>query len=136
MQLRAFLLLNDYWELIVTKFSPMKKLLVLLVLLPLLGSAQDTIPKHNRTPGDELRIASKRGGLGVVMVFGGSAVIALSQSSKDIPRTFAVLGGAVGILGFVFMINGWSHLNKAGILMNERKLGLTFNEGVGIRYRI
>lgn len=114
----------------------MKKLLVLLVLLPMLGSAQNTIPKHNRTPGDELRLAGKRGGLGIVMVFGGSAVMALSQYNSDIPKTFTVLGGTIGVLGFVFMINGWSHLNKAGILMNERKLGLTFNEGIGIRYRI
>jgi len=166
----------------------MKKLLILLLALPLLGSAQDQIyttdndtidcrikriddkvmyysikiggklksksigmskvkghiwesksapmSKYNRSPGNELRLASKRGGLGVVMTFGGIAVIALSQGSKDVHTTLQVMGGAISIIGVMFMLNGWSHISKAGILMDEHKLGITFNDGIGIRYRI
>ena len=116
----------------------MKYILILLVCLPLLSEAQkrDTIPKYNRSPGDELRLASKRGGLGVLMVFGGSAAIVLSQGTSEVNTALGVLGGVIGVFGFVFMINGWSHINKAGQKMNERKIGMTFKDGIGVRYRI
>lgn len=116
----------------------MKTLLILLICLPLVTSAQrrDTIPKYNRTSGEELMIAGKRGGLGALMVFGGGAVIVMAQGSKDVNATFQVMGGAISIIGVILVINGWSHISKAGIILNERKLRLTFNEGIGIRYRI
>ena len=117
----------------------MKKLIVLLVLLPMLGSAQtkDTIPKHNRTSGDELRLAGKRGGLGVVMIFGGSAVIALSQGSSDVNTTLVVLGGAIGIIGFVMIMKGWSHVSKAGKKLNSNSLSLGVGgNGISLCYRL
>ncbi len=117
----------------------MKKLLVLLVLLPMLCSAQikDTIPKHNRTPGDELRLATKRFYLGTLLSLGGGIAIVGSQRGTDTSaKVYGALGGVLIIAGLVLTVNSWEHINKAGILMNERKIGLTFNEGIGIRYRI
>lgn len=109
-----------------------------MICLPLLASAQrrDTIPKHDRSPGDELQLASKRWYLGMTMAFGGSAVIVLSQGGSDINTTLQVMGGAIGFIGFIVMLNSWSHVTKAGQKMNDHKIGLTFKDGIGVRYRI
>lgn len=117
----------------------MKNLLVLLVLLPLFCNAQikDTIPKNNRTPGDELRVASKRWYLGSLLVVGsGIAIVGSQRGSDTSAKVYGAFGGVIGIIGVILTINSFSHINKAGILMNERKIGLTFNYGIGLRYRI
>lgn len=71
-----------------------------------------------------------------MLTVGGVAAFSIPYKNDDIGKTFQVIGGALGLVGFIMMLNSWGHINKAGQKMNERKIGMTFKDGIGVRYRI
>lgn len=106
----------------------MKKLIVILAFLPLFCNAQD------RSIGDELITAKSNWykGLTFTALGSGIATFGIIQGNTEL----IIAGGAFQLMGFIFMIESWSHFGKAGRLMNEKKIGITFNNGIGLRYRI
>jgi len=109
----------------------MKKLIIVLAFLPLFCNAQDEISKYSM--GDELRIASRHWYTGLIITGVGTGFTVLAINSND--NTFLAPGAVLYLVGFIFMAESWSHIGKAGKKMNK-KIGLTLNNGVGIRYRI
>lgn len=113
----------------------MKVLALLLFLIPILSFGQDSeISKYS--VGDELRLASRHWYTAMVVSTIGTGFTVLSLTSSDRDVVFLVAGGVLQLTGFIFMVESWSHIGKAGKLMNEKKIGLTFNNGIGFRYRI
>lgn len=84
--------------------------------------------------GDEFRLASRHWYTGLAISAVGTGFTVLAINSTD--NTFLVPGAVLYLVGFAFMAESWSHIGKAGRQMNDKKLGLTLNNGVGLRYRI
>lgn len=87
-----------------------------------------------RSPGDELMLASSHWYLGLAVTIVGPGIAGYGLSTNN--NAFMIVGGIISLVGIVYMIESWSHIGKAGQLMNRPKIGLTFNQGIGLRYRI
>ena len=88
-----------------------------------------------RSVGDELVIARNHWFIGAGLNIVGTVVLATSFKVNN-PNTHIVIGSVLSIVGYAFIMESWSHIGNAGLLMNNRKIGLSFNNGIGLRYRI
>lgn len=116
----------------------MKKLTVIAIMLMIcfLLNAQKTSRRDNlrkerqekselskkNSPGDELQVFSKHYYTGIVFSLAGSALIISGSSNSS--SEMIVAGGIVSGIGCIITIGSFSHIKKAGILLNENGIGL------------
>lgn len=109
----------------------MKNLLIILLIIPTLSFAQDP------SPGDELNKFSTLFYTGLAINSIGIALtLDVALIAKPDDNDVYYLTGGITLAGWILMMYSFHHIGKAGVLMNERKLGITFNNGIGLRYRI
>ncbi len=87
--------------------------------------------------GDELILARKRWYIGLKTQIAGGAIVLLStQLSSTEQQAVSIIGGLIGFAGFIFMIESWSHIGRAGEQLNNNAIsfGLKGN-GVSMAYR-
>jgi len=114
---------------------PMKNILIALIFLPLLSHAQDTdIIQGQATPGNELLKAKNIMNASFVVSGLGIALSLISIPTEQ--QNYSDIGTGLAVAGLIVFIIGVQHIGKAGNLMNDNKLGVTFNSGIGLRYRI
>lgn len=130
------------------------RLLLLLLLLVCFGvKAQDKVMIYHKasntsdtfyvdkywklnTPGEELRLASKEYYKGLSLNVIGSGIICMTvvldplsyasiRDYKTDRATLGVMGGSLLLLGIYYSIHSNIHLKRAGIIMDERGVGLT-----------
>lgn len=119
----------------------MKKLIILLAFIPLFCSAQEQIEyklSYKPSIGDELILAQRRWYAAIITsaVGGGLVTLSFFVDLGGGVNGIAAIGSAMQLVSVGLIINSWSHIGRAGKLMNEKKIGLTFNNGIGLRYRI
>jgi len=109
----------------------MKTIALALFLLPVFANAQDP------TPGDHLKTFHKQFHTGLTINgigLGLTAMVAFVAKPDDTDVYYLTTG--IALAGWVVMMQSFRHIGKAGERMNESKLGVTFNNGIGLRYRI
>ena len=125
-------------------------ILGLLILLSLAGKSQrytDTIQKQptnyswEEKAGRELIKATNHYYRGLIVATGGLCIAGLSSAvyaldEKDGSTLAGVyIGGAITLVGTIFMIESHSHIRKAGLIMlnGNKNINLSLNtNGIGI----
>ena len=115
----------------------MKKVLFLMLcIITFNANSQDTIVSSidttSNSAGDELMLAYKQHlngseifGLGAGVMFLGNMIYA--SGGDNVGIEVIIVGGIVSLIGSVIQFNSWRHFDKAGLLMNERGVGLKIN---------
>lgn len=116
----------------------MKKLLIALAFLPLLCQAQDPdIIQNQSTPGNELLKAKNIMNAGFAITGLGLSSLMISEyGNPEYPENYSDTGLGLSVAGFIVIVIGVQHIGKAGNTMNSKRLGVTLNNGIGLRYRI
>lgn len=113
----------------------MKKILFILLLLPLFSAAQKPV----LTAGDELIKAKNHFYLGFGMQTAGLLIISGNAYADDTDnrKMARIVGGSISFIGFILTIESFSHIGKAGKKLNQQKIGLLINDaGIGIRFTL
>jgi hypothetical protein len=92
------------------------------------------VMENVKTPGTELGLYYKHHTKGLIMVCSGGLISAASfgimnnnlKSKNVLPKTGIVMGVALSLAGFGFMLEAPVHIKRASILLNAN--------GVGIKY--
>ena len=116
----------------------MKKLIIIFAFLPLFCNAQQLF-EDQLSIGDELILAQKRRHTAIIIsaISGSIAILPfILVVPEDRVNRIIITVGVLQLISIGLMINSWSHIGRAGRLMNEKKIGITFNNGIGLRYRI
>ncbi len=94
-------------------------------------------PSQILSAGDELIAAATHWYLGLGAEVIGMAVMVYSTTiPEDGRNALMITGGVISLAGLLLIIESHSHIVKSGHLMNKDKLSITFNNGIGLRYRI
>lgn len=101
------------------------------------SAAQKRIPTP--TAGDELIKAKQHMYRGMVAGLAGTAIsfMGISSSESGAISPMVYVGSAVSVVGIIMAIESFSHIGKAGQLMNEKK-GLTLsptNNGLSLCFK-
>jgi len=103
----------------------MKIIPILLFVLFAFNATAQKIPKDQRTPGDELKLASTNYYIGFGLVLaGGWVAVATADLHKDENNlendlTGVYIGAGIATVGFVFVAIASSHIKKAGVKLNR-----------------
>ena len=98
---------------------------------------------QNKAAGEELMKASKHYYLGLGMLVGGAFVSAVGGSIGNSTNNgeggigFYLIGGAVTLVGEVLILESYSHIGKAGKILNGESrvsAGVT-STGIGLSYK-
>jgi hypothetical protein len=85
---------------------------------------------RSHTPGMELQKASRSFYFGIFAAGAGTTLALINPED----RTLRSVGIGLGVIGGAMLLKSFNHINRAGVLLDERKIGLTFNSGIGIKY--
>lgn len=85
---------------------------------------------RSHTPGLELQKASRSFYFGIFAAGAGTTLALINPED----RTLRGVGIGLGVLGGAMLLKSFNHINRAGVLLDERKIGITVNNGIGIRY--
>ena len=102
----------------------------MLSIITLNASGQEklttSIDTTSNSVGTELMLAYKQHSTGMgVIVLGGATMFASTIINKDNnDPTLMVVGGFITLIGSAITLNSWRHFEKAGLLMNERGIGI------------
>jgi hypothetical protein len=129
----------------------MKTMLLFFLLLGITASAQSFTPYQRdyifskalqpladstgkswrkSTPGIELQKASRAFYIGSFAASVGTTLVVINPDDKKI-RGISI---GLNIIGGLMLLKSFGHINRAGILLEERKIGITASNGIGIRY--
>lgn len=111
---------------------------LILVLIALLSFSQIHAQESSMTyeqpgPGDQLIKATNTINMSFLLTGFGLISSVVAMNTKDNFYNEAAL--VFSITGFIVFIVGIQNIGKAGRMMNN-KMGMTFDNGIGIRYRI
>jgi hypothetical protein len=87
---------------------------------------------RKNTPGIELQKASRSFYFGIFAAGAGTTLALINPDDQ----TLRSVGIGLGVLGGAMLLKSFNHINRAGVLLDERKIGLTVNNGIGIRYSL
>lgn len=123
----------------------MKKILLLYILMAsaIFSFAQTSIATPRPialSAGDHLVKAGNNFIAGTIIVIAGvgiSSLINAGSNDEDQKKMGTYLAGAAAFIGLICEISAASHLCQAGKILNDKKIGLSFNQnGVGIKFRL
>lgn len=105
---------------------------ILLILFTISFCEQSNAQKIPNTAGGHFQKASNFyfGGLAIAG-FGG--IISYAGANTDSKELVYIGSGLAGV-GLLFNMIGWSHIKKGGKMLDDKKLSLNINNGVGIKY--
>ena len=86
-----------------------------------------TNPKWmSNSPGAELKIASREyySGFGLILFGGFTICIGSIGDSPDVDKPMLFVGSGFALLGSILMLDSHKHIYRAGILMDERGVGV------------
>ena len=112
-----------------------KLTLFIVILFSLAATAQ----KQDISAGDELIKAKNHFYTGTIMQGLGALLIITPSLSGTTDNSTApvILGGILAFTGFIIQIESFSHIGKAGKIMNQKKIGIAINNyGIGIKYSL
>jgi len=115
----------------------MKKILLLSGLLISLNcSAQNdvTVGIYKTNPSDQLQIAAKHHYIGLALIVVGTPLLSVASTSKTASQPLYILGGGLCLAGLIYQLESWSHIGKAGKLMESKTSSLQLTP-VGICYK-
>ena len=78
--------------------------------------------------------------VGAALIFGGGEISTWKDlNSESVGKTMQFIGGFTCLAGLVFQIESWSHIHKAGVLLENKEKDITLkftptNDGIGLVY--
>lgn len=124
-------------------------LYILLIISTTSIYAQSNVPVKRTVPsiGDELIKAQNNGIAAIVLdVCGAGMLIAIPEpkynskgeiSNDQMRNGLKYLGITLLAGGLVCQISAWTHMGRAGTLMNKQNIGISLNDnGIGLKIRL